>query len=83
MVNVLLGCLFALVANFSVAGVPTGLWFRGIISWSVSLCNLMINLFDHFSLFVQVYVHNLVTEDRLISQLAKLTDTSFSKTIWI
>lgn len=24
MVNVLLGCLFALVANFSIAGVPTG-----------------------------------------------------------
>jgi hypothetical protein len=53
------------------------------IYWSVSLCTLMINLFDHFSLFVQVYVHNLVTEDCLISQLVKLTDTSFSKTIWI
>jgi hypothetical protein len=58
---------FALVTNFSVTGVPIG--------------GSEVNLLASVSLYS--YIHNLVTEDSLINQLAKLIDTSFSKmSIW-
>jgi hypothetical protein len=37
------------------------------IYWALSLCALMINLCDHFSLFLRIFAHNLVTEDNLSS----------------
>lgn len=49
----------------SAAGVPAG---GSEVSLLVSLCSFGMVLFVHFSLFVQVFVHNLVTEDSLFSR---------------
>jgi hypothetical protein len=50
----------------SAAGVQAG---GSEVYRTVPLCSLMMNLFVNlFFLFVQVYVHNLVTEDSLVSR---------------
>ena len=78
-INVLLVCLSELWGQALLLHVFQ-LVAQRYIDCSMSVSALMINMFDHFFL-CQVYAQNLVTEDTLVSQVAKWTDTSLASSL--